>query len=67
MPRGDGTGPPDSGGRGQGRGQGRGAGSAGPGGNCVCPSCGKKVPHKRGVPCYEMKCPECGSQMIRER
>jgi endogenous inhibitor of DNA gyrase (YacG/DUF329 family) len=38
---------------------------AGPGGECVCPNCGKKVPHERGVPCYEAKCPDCGTAMIR--
>lgn len=60
---------------GAGRGQGGGGGGrgrmggfgGGPGGNCVCPSCGKKAPHQRGVPCYEQKCPECGANMTRER
>jgi len=79
MPRGDGTGPlgmgPGSGrrmggggGMGMGRGQGRMGGFAlGPGGNCVCPSCGKTVPHQQGVPCMQMKCPACGAAMTRER
>jgi hypothetical protein len=61
-------------GDGQGAGRGRrprhglggGPKAAGPGGNCVCPSCGKKVAHKAGVPCYDEKCPGCGTQMIRE-
>ena len=70
MPRGDGTGPVGSRpGTGQGRGQGRGrmgGQSAGPGGQCVCPKCGKKVPHKAGVPCYDVKCPECDTSMVRE-
>ncbi len=39
----------------------------GPEGECVCPKCGKKVPHKRGIPCYQQKCPKCGSKMIRAR
>ncbi|MFW5868658.1 MAG: hypothetical protein ACOCX2_12625 [Armatimonadota bacterium] len=39
----------------------------GPGGNCVCPNCGKKVPHVRGTPCYQRKCPECGAALTRER
>lgn len=39
----------------------------GPGGNCVCPSCGKQVPHVRGTPCYQHKCPNCGTQMTRQR
>jgi len=73
MPRGDGTGPKGQGagtGKGTGRGgagQGRGGGfAAGPGGNCVCPKCGKKAPHQLGSPCYEQKCPECGAAMTRE-
>ncbi len=53
-------------GRGRGSGQGGGFGHRGPGGNCVCPDCGEKVPHKRGVPCVDMKCPKCGASMIRE-
>ncbi len=53
-------------GMGGGAGQGRGFGGRGPDGNCVCPACGEKVPHKRGVPCMEMKCPKCGSNMVRE-
>jgi hypothetical protein len=51
-----------------GLGRGAGGGSAlGPGGNCVCPSCGEKVPHKRGKPCFEIECPKCGKYMTRER
>ena len=74
MPRGNGTGPPGGGGRGTGRGAGRGSGrgrmagfAAGPEGACVCPRCGKKVAHKAGVPCYQVKCPECGTTMTRQR
>jgi hypothetical protein len=76
MPRGDGTGPGGQGtgtGRGMGSGGGQGRGrkggnrpGSGPSGNCVCPKCGKKVPHRAGYPCYEMECPECGTQMVRE-
>jgi hypothetical protein len=40
--------------------------SGGPGGECVCPSCGKRTPHERGVPCTEVSCPECGTAMTRE-
>jgi hypothetical protein len=72
MPRGDGTGPAGKGprtGRGLGgkgtRGLGGGYG-AGPGGNCVCPECGTNVPHQVGTPCYEIKCPKCGSVLTRE-
>ena len=49
MPRGDGTGP---GGQGPGTGRGPGGGGGrmggfnmGPGGQCVCPSCGTKASH----------------------
>jgi len=75
MPRGDGTGPTGKGPRGRGgqgagtsgQGQGRMGGyAAGPGGSCVCPSCGKKVEHQRGVPCNTLECPECGARMTRE-
>jgi ribosomal protein L32 len=38
---------------------------AGPGGQCVCPSCGSKVPHQIGVPCNQNKCPKCGNFMVR--
>jgi len=65
MPRGDGTGPPRGrAGRGA-RMRGTSAG-AGPGGKCVCPQCGEKVSHQLGTPCYNVKCPRCGSAMIRE-
>jgi len=70
VPRGDGTGPMGLGpmtGRGQGRGAGRrmGGRGAGPGGFCVCPSCGEKVVHQAGVPCFEINCPKCGTRMVR--
>ena len=44
----------------------RGRRAAGPGGYCVCPSCGHRVPHVLGEPCYDRKCPECGTPMMRE-
>ena len=53
------------GGRGEGRGRMGGTGR-GPGGECACPRCGKKVPHERGLPCYEVRCPKCGTAMTRE-
>jgi len=66
-------------GRGFGRGAGQGAGQqgagqgagqvsqgSGPGGFCVCPSCGEKTEHQVGIPCYEVKCPKCGTMMVRE-
>ncbi len=56
-------------GRGGGRGRRGGDFAAGPGGVCVCtnPDCGYEVAHSAGVPCYQMKCPQCGSPMIRKR
>ena len=78
MPRGDGTGPtgagPMTGGKGTGRGAGAGGGGGrgrmggkglGPDGECVCPQCGEKAPHQRGIPCYEQKCPKCNTPMTR--
>jgi len=54
-------------GRGWGGGRGRGMGGGrGPGGNCICPNCREKVPHERGIPCSQMKCPKCGTNMVRE-
>ena len=62
MPRGDGTG---RGMKGRGRMQGNRPG-AGPVGSCLCPSCGKKIPHQPGMPCYNAVCPDCGAKMVRE-
>lgn len=59
------------GGRGQGQvGQGRGrmggplAGGAV--GTCLCPECGHREPHERGVPCAQKRCPKCDAAMTRE-
>lgn len=64
------------GGSGSGGGQGRGRGgpglgrmggpsAAGPGGDCVCPQCGRREPHELGVPCMRKRCPACGVAMTR--
>jgi hypothetical protein len=53
-------------GNGAGRGQGMGRPGAGPGGHCVCPNCGGKIPHQPGVPCTSVNCPKCDTQMVRE-
>ena len=74
MPRGDGTGPYGQGpGIGRGLGRARGMGwmggnrrGAGPSGDCLCPSCGTKIHHQAGVPCYNLNCPKCGAKVIRE-
>ena len=72
MPRGDGKGPMGrgtvgSGNAGRGGRIGRMGGGmvAGPGGVCVCPSCGEKVPHQVGTPCTSLSCPKCGGEMVR--
>jgi len=38
----------------------------GPVGNLICPDCGIVIPHQRGVPCYTVQCPECGTTMVRQ-
>ena len=59
-------------GRGFGRGFGRGRGrwwfgmGYGPGGYCVCPSCGYREPHVAGVPCVHKMCPNCNIPLIRQ-
>lgn len=75
---GGGQGRASGGGRGQGQGQGQGQGrggrrpggvggaALGPGGYCVCPVCGEKETHQRGVPCFNQKCSKCGASMTRE-
>ena len=63
-------------GRGLGRGFGLGTGvgrgrmggaraGSGPGGDCVCTSCGAVVPHQVGIPCYGVSCPQCGAAMTK--
>ncbi len=78
MTGGKGTGRGTGGGAGSGKGAGAGGGAGsgggrgrmggkglGLGGECVCPQCGEKTPHQRGIPCFEQKCPKCGTAMTR--
>ncbi|MCD6434153.1 MAG: cation transporter [Candidatus Diapherotrites archaeon] len=37
----------------------------GPGGYCICPKCNYKVEHRRGIPCATLKCPKCGTTLVR--
>jgi len=69
MGQGQGSGPGTGKGQGSGPGTGQGrnkGGSYGTGGFCICTKCGEKIPHRRGVKCTTLKCPECGHTMIRE-
>lgn len=43
----------------------RGLGSAGSS-ECICPKCGYKGSHKRGMPCNQIPCPKCGTNMKGE-
>jgi len=55
-------------GRGGGQGRGRTGGplAAGAVGTCLCPACGHREPHERGVPCIQKQCPMCGTAMTRQ-
>jgi hypothetical protein len=32
---------------------------------CLCPACGATIDHKRGIPCFKMRCSHCGQAMVR--
>ena len=34
--------------------------------DCVCLSCGMKVPHQQGFPCSRMMCPSCAARMMAD-
>ena len=65
---GSGMGRRDGSGRGMGSGDGMGGqgrrSGFGPSTYCICPKCGTKIQHTRGMPCTETKCPKCGSYTI---
>ena len=69
MGTGDGQGQGGGGGRGgggQGRGRKGGPLAGGAVGTCLCPKCGHRMAHERGVPCVQKQCPKCGTAMTRE-
>lgn len=41
-------------------------GLGGPPTDCICPQCGHVAPREPGVPCFQKKCPQCGSFMARQ-
>jgi len=60
---------PQRGGGGFGRGGRRGLAGGygqGPGGTCICPSCGYQESHQPGTPCTSKSCPKCHTHLIRE-
>ena len=40
--------------------------SLGPEGFCICPNCAYQVKHEKGVPCSELKCPLCNTNLKRK-
>lgn len=56
-------------GRGKGSGRGCGCGKKSGqavSGECLCPVCGRSIPHPAGVPCSSLKCPDCATSMVRK-
>jgi cation diffusion facilitator family transporter len=52
--------------RGRFRGEVEEAKGGGPGGYCVCPECGYKIPHERGTPCSTLRCPKDNTPLQRK-
>ena len=50
-------------GRGEGIGVGRERQGDGGADYCICPNCGYKETHKKGIPCSKRKCPKCGTPL----
>ena len=51
--------------RGRFKGEAQGAIGKGPSGYCICPKCDYKTPHQRGIPCSNLKCPNCKISLKR--
>lgn len=34
--------------------------------SCICPSCNTQIEAKRGIPCRELTCPQCGNYLTRK-
>ena len=34
-------------------------------GVCICRQCNYSLPHKRGIPCFTLICPECNIPLVR--
>lgn len=39
----------------------------GPDGYCVCPQCNYRIPHQQGISCSSLRCPNCGTNLKREK
>ena len=52
--------------RGEGRGVGGGRQGDGGADVCVCPECNKEYPHEKGMPCNEIRCPDCNVALVGE-
>jgi len=52
---------------GQGQGQGNPRQGVGGRSTCYCLKCDKEVEHKRGTPCIEQVCPDCGEKLLAEK
>jgi hypothetical protein len=35
--------------------------------SCLCPACGAKTDHQRGIPCLQVTCAQCGKSLVRRK